>query len=589
MYRGQAGALLASAIPPWVANAVFLIGVSPFSGLDPTPFAFTITGTAMAWGMLRFRLMEIVPVARDAIIEGMSDGIVVLDNQNRILDVNPSAIKVLGNGVQDVIGKPASIVFSDNPDLLVACEDSGNSVLEISRAYGGAQLWFDVHTSGLHDRRGRHIGKVMTLRDITDRRLAEEALRQVELEKQESERKHMAEQLQQAQKMEGVGRLTSGVAHDFNNLITGILGYTQLCMLGLSPENAKVHRDLEEIQKTATRASALTHQLLAFARRQSSEPQVFCLNDVILEMDRMLRRLIGEDVSLFTHTSSEPGNIEADPGKIEQVLVNLVVNARDAMQTGGEIRIETANVTIRPKDQPQEVPIPNGRYVLMTVSDTGIGMTEAVKAKVFDAFFTTKEKGKGTGLGLSTCKEIVQECNGYIALDSQLGKGTTFRIYLPLVESDATPDERSSQSKEISPGTGMILLVEDEPLVREVTGQMLEDQGYHVLQAAGGTDALELALTHSQAHIDLLLTDIVMPTMDGKELAAHFRMVHPEARVLFTSGYTDEILESHGVDHTKVSFMQKPFSADRLAQCVRDALEAPLGDASVSELVESPR
>ena len=387
-----------------------------------------------------------------------------------------------------------------------------------------------------------------------------------------TERKRLERQLLQAQKIEAVGMLASGVAHDFNNLLTPIMSYAELAA-GALPSESHLRPYLHEIRKAAERASHLTRQLLAFSRRQIIEPQVFDLNDLVLNLDKLLRRLIGEDIELVTLPSIHPGIVKVDPGQMEQVLVNLSVNARDAMPHGGKLSVATGEVTLDDdyaRRHPEATP---GRYVMIVVGDTGIGMTHEVKDHIFEPFFTTKDPGQGTGLGLSTCYGIVAQAGGHMTVVSEPGQGTTFKIYLPAVQENArAPPLRDAPAK-LPFGTETVLVVEDEPSVRAVASRLLRRQGYSVLEAANGQEALSLAQAHADEEIHLLLADVVMPLMGGMELAQQLAETHPGARVLFTSGYTDDAIVNYGDLNSGTEFMQKPFTQTTLAHRVREVLE----------------
>ena len=385
-----------------------------------------------------------------------------------------------------------------------------------------------------------------------------------------SQRKQLQEQFLQAQKMESIGQLASGVAHDFNNLLIPIMGHVYLGTKAL-PSDYPTRSNLEEINKAAERASGLTKQLLAFSRRQKIEPQVINLNDLITDMDKMLRRLIGEDIELVTLNSPGLDLVKVVPGQFEQVIMNLVVNSRDAMPHGGRISIETLNAL----DGASTCQHPDGSlgpHVTLSVSDTGTGMPEEVKAHVFEHFFTTKEEGKGTGLGLSTCYGIVQQSGGHMVVNSEPDQGTTFRICLP--RSRETEDPRQSIGEEtcLSKGTETVLLAEDEPVVRNLIATILGEQGYDVLQATNGDEALHVARAHASEEIHLLLTDVVMPHLNGVEMAKRLRNTHPNARVLFISGYSDDAI-IHDTEFDNVAFLQKPFSTFELTRKMRDVLD----------------
>ncbi len=384
-------------------------------------------------------------------------------------------------------------------------------------------------------------------------------------------RREMEERLLQAQKMEVVGRLAGGVAHDFNNILTAINGYATFALDALHPGDP-VRADVEQIVASAERAANLTRQLLAFSRRQIIEQRVVSLNDLVLNLDKMLRRLIGEDIELVVIPGEDLAPVKADPGQIEQVIVNLAVNARDAMPGGGKLIIETANVSLDAEYAQRHPGAQVGDYVLLAVTDTGVGMTDEVKAHLFEPFFTTKEPGKGTGLGLATVYGIVKQHGGNIYAYSELGKGTTFKIYLPAVEAEAERLPRRDEEGYVPRGTETVLVVEDEANVRAIVTRTLTEQGYTVLEAADGYEALRLARDY-EGEIHLLLTDVVMPQMGGKELSERFAAIRPGVKTLFMSGYTDNAIVHRGILEPGVAFLQKPFTAAALARRVRQALD----------------
>jgi PAS domain S-box-containing protein len=375
------------------------------------------------------------------------------------------------------------------------------------------------------------------------------------------------EQLRQAQKMEAMGRLAGGVAHDFNNLLTAIIGYGQLIQAKLEPASA-LRGDVTEIIKAGQRAAALTGQLLAFSRKQVIQPKVIDLNAVIADVQNLLGRLIGEDIDLIAQADGELGRIKADPGQIEQVVINLAINARDAMPGGGTLSIETRNFSLT-KDGAD---LPAGDYCMLAVSDTGCGMDRQTLSHIFEPFFTTKEQGKGTGLGLSTVYGIISQSGGHIEVESEPGRGTTFRVYLPRVAA-ADEDARGGQTTgEAAAITGTILLVEDEAVVRQLVRSILQMNGFHVIEATNGVEALTTAQQHD-GPIDLLLTDIVMPRMGGRDLAEHMRQLRPTTKAVFMSGYTDDAIVHHGVLDAGLAFIQKPFTPAALIRKVREMLE----------------
>jgi signal transduction histidine kinase len=379
-------------------------------------------------------------------------------------------------------------------------------------------------------------------------------------------------QLVQSQKLEAVGRLAGGISHDFNNLLTVILGYTDISKRNLK-EGDPLLRNLEEIGKASERAASLTRQLLAFSRKQVMQPKVFDVNTVVNDLKKMLRRMIGEDVELRVSTQTDLGNIKADPVQLEQVIMNLVVNARDAMPRGGKLSIETSNVYLDESYARDHVGVEPGEYVMLAISDTGCGMDEETRQRIFEPFFTTKESGKGTGLGLSMVYGIVKQSGGNIWVYSEEGRGTTFKIYFPRVTAQAEDYKRSNGVIEAPKGSETILLVEDAALVRTLARQVLETAGYRVLEAASAEAALKLCETINGTRIDLLLTDVVMPGMSGNEMSRILLKKQPSMPVLYMSGYTDEAIVQHGVLEAGINFLQKPFSPGALAVKVREVLD----------------
>ncbi|MBD2113278.1 MULTISPECIES: hybrid sensor histidine kinase/response regulator [Cyanophyceae] len=390
-----------------------------------------------------------------------------------------------------------------------------------------------------------------------------------------TEQQRLEEQFRQAQKMEAIGRLAGGIAHDFNNLITVIKGYSELLQSRMAGDDSAAQL-LGEIYQAGERAGALTSQLLAFSRQQVLAPQALNLNTVVSNTETMLRRLIGEDVILATTLSPTLGPIKADPGQIEQVLMNLAVNARDAMPQGGTLTLATQTVQLDEAFCRTVADLSPGDYVLLTVSDTGCGIDAATQVKMFEPFFTTKPVGKGTGLGLATVHGIVKQSGGYIAVESAVGQGTRFQIYLPLVAEPVSEGRSQGRSSTLPQGTETILVVEDEDAVRALEIHILRRCGYQVLEATNGQDALHL-MEHEPGPIHLLLSDVVMPHLGGRELAAQVTRTQPQCKVLFLSGYTDDAVIHHGVSKADVAFLQKPFTPSALAQKVRQVLDGEAG------------
>ena len=494
-----------------------------------------------------------------ALIEQTHDIIAVLDGDAALKYASPSVGPVLGYTPEELLGRSIlDLVHPEDAEAMVRAFAEGVATgqggrgleLRLRRKDGGYRIIEAIGRYLLNDPVVG--GVVINARDVTDRRLLER-------------------QLVQSQKMEAVGRLAGGVAHDFNNVLTAILGYTGLLLDGL-PALSPLRPDLDEIRNAANRATGLTRQLLAFSRKQALETRVLDLNDLVKEMDRLLRRLLGEDVDVVTTLAPGVGQVRADAGQLEQVVVNLAVNARDAMPEGGKLTIETQNVELDQSYAEGHLPVTPGRYVMLAVSDTGIGMSAETMSHVFEPFFTTKEAGKGTGLGLATVYGIVKQSGGSVWCYSEPGQGTTFKVYLPRVDA---PVDRVEPSAPAGPrhGTETILLVEDETELRNMTRRLLEKHGYTFLEAATSEAALGIARLHP-GPIHLLLTDVVLPGESGRRLADELLVRRSELRALFMSGYTEEAIVHRGVLEANTAFIHKPFTGDGLAAKVRQVLDA---------------
>jgi PAS domain S-box-containing protein len=512
------------------------------------------------------RLHGEIRSARDflqSIADSSADAIITADIEGRISYWSRGAEELFGHTAAEMLGRPAQGLYAGGlvearaVMARLGAEGRMRDYETLIRAKGDREIAVSASFSLLRGADGAIAGTLGVMKDMTERKVLEEGLRQ-------------------AQKMEAVGRLAGGIAHDFNNLITVVITRSQLLLERLRPEDP-LRRDIELFWKTAERAAALTRQLLAFSRRQVLQPKVLDVNETVAAMESLLRRLIGEDVELRTVAAPSPWRVKADPGQLEQVIVNLAVNARDAMPEGGQLTIETANVVLDDEFARLQSGVRPGPHVLLAISDTGIGMDAETRAHIFEPFFTTKEPGKGTGLGLSTVYGIVKQSGGHIVAQSEPGRGTTFRIYLPRVEEVEAPPEAEPIAiprRDADGGTETILLVEDEEDLRGVIKETLEAFGYTLLEARHGGEALRIAERHA-GPIDLLVTDVIMPVMNGAELAQRLRPLRPGMGVMFMSGYSsDEAAAQHdGVD-ASAAYLEKPFSPFQLVRRVREVLNA---------------
>jgi len=482
-------------------------------------------------------------------------------------DWNPAAEAMFGYSKAEALGKHVTelILPEDLKELvdgiyrdLISGKGGSRSTNE-NITKDGRRIICDWYNTILKDTDGKVIGAASLVQDITERKQAE------------AEREKLQAQLNQAQKMESVGRLAGGVAHDFNNMLGVILGHTELALLQ-ADENHDLYSDLIEIQTAARRSADITKQLLAFARKQTISPKQLDLNDTVESMLNMLRRLIGEDIDLVWQPATHLLPVKMDPSQIDQILANLCVNARDAISGVGKLTIETGRKTFDEEYCKEHAGFILGDFVLLAVSDNGCGMDKEILDNLFEPFFTTKEVGKGTGLGLATIYGIIKQNNGFINVYSEPGQGSTFKIYLPRLVAEETTDKAVPDKKAAAGGTETILLVEDEPSILRMTRMVLEKKGYSVLSAATPAEAVEKATNHSDS-IDLLMTDVVMPEMNGRDLAGQITDLYPDIRLLFMSGYTADVIAHQGVLDDGVAFIQKPFSLADMTEKVRELLD----------------
>ncbi|HKW64725.1 MAG TPA: PAS domain S-box protein [Candidatus Acidoferrum sp.] len=493
-----------------------------------------------------------------SLVEDAPYGIYRASVAGRLLQVNPALLRMLGyEQEQDLLGKDLAVdVFLHTGEYqrltehLTRTEEVKDIEMEWKKQ---DEVPIVVRCSGrrINDEQGNPVAFEVFAEDVSEKRVLEK-------------------QLRMAQKMEAIGRLSGGIAHDFNNLLGVIIGYSRVLRKSLGPEN-ELSEHAVEIEKAGDRAAAMTKQLLAFSRQQVLTPEVLNLNTLVTDMEKMLPRLLGEDIEVSLSLDSALGSVKADQSQIHQVIMNLAVNARDAMPNGGKLKIQTANAHLDPLYTRAHPGSRVGDYVCLSVTDTGTGMDPAILAHIFEPFFTTKERGKGTGLGLATVYGIVKQSNGYIWVDSTPGEGASFQIYLPLHVGQATEEATSAPTEKLC-GSEKVLLVEDSEPLKKLAQKFLEAAGFHVLSAASGEEALEVA-AHYAGTFDLLLTDVVMPGMNGRVLAEQLSPRQPGMRVLYMSGYTDSFIAGHGVLEPGTHLLHKPFTDEVLIRKVREVLD----------------
>jgi len=550
----------------------------PAAIASPWTWAFIHAGFVLAASVamiVTWRAHETSQAYTELILDSTVDGICGVDATGVITFMNPSGARTLGWTRGELVGRPIQDAllprasdgtparFEASP-IYSACTDGCTRDLkaQVFLRRDGSSVPVDYIATPF--RQGDQIaGTLITFRDISERLQADEAQAQLEV------------QLLQSQKMEAVGRLAGGIAHDFNNLLTVIIGRAQRVVKSVEPEHPR-YADIELIQKSAYRASALTRQLLAFSRKQVLQPKVLSLNEVVGDLEAMVRRLIREDIELITALEADLGQVKVDPHQMEQVLVNLVVNAVDAMPRGGRLIIETGNTELTAAYAIRHVGMEPGAFVMLAVSDNGQGMDADTRARIFEPFFTTKEQGKGTGLGLSTVHGVINQSGGHILVYSEPGQGTTFKIYLPRVDGPKRAARRLVAPVDVRRGAETLLVVEDEEDVRGLARDVLVEGGYTVLVAATAEDAVRICEEHGSP-ISLLLSDVVMPKVSGPQLAQRLVDLRPELHVLYMSGYTDEAIVHHGVLEPGTAFIEKPFTPEGLCGKVRDVLDAAAG------------
>ena len=566
--RSAAAIRIGEAGPPWGVIAVYARRTGAFDAgaIAVLQAAASLLGHAIRHRQLaadlererddRFRLA--------ALVEGSDDAIVSAGIEGTILSWNPGAERLYGYAAHEIVGRDVSVLIPDDRDadrhFLVERLRAGQRIPAfdaLHRRKDGTPITVSLSLAPVRDRRGAIVAFSGIAHDVTETRRLES-------------------QLRQSAKMEAVGRLAGGVAHDFNNMLTVIDGYSELVLMKLAADHP-VRSLVEEIHKAGERAADLTRQLMVFSRKSMVEPQVLDLSEVVRADVDMLSRVIGEDVAIETTLAPALDHVMADRTQLEQVLVNLVLNARDAMPTGGTVTISTANATLATPLRVRQHEVPPGHYVVLAVRDTGVGMDAATLRRIFEPFFTTKGSGRGTGLGLAMLQSFLMQSGGHVTVESEPGRGTAFHLYLPTVELPVAAGPRAVT--EAAPeGTETILVVEDDDAVRVYAESVLRAAGYDVLTAANGAEALDLA-SHTPHPVHLLMSDVVMPVLGGHALAEQFRRLHPQARVLFTSGYTPEAVSRRGIVIPAEQFIQKPYAPAALCRKVRGMLD---GDATAA-------
>lgn len=524
---------------------------------------YVLEAICFAYAIWKHKLFSLTPeTAARNIISTMADALMLVNPEGRIVTVNKATVELLGYKGESLIGRPVSMLFAQGQSGLSQKEwqklkettSLGGQIEIFLKTKDARKIPVSLSGSVMRDDDGAVHGLIFVGRDLT-------------------ERNKLQEQLVQSQKMEAIGRFAGGITHDFYNVLTSIMGNADLLLMRLDGDRTSCET-AKEIQKAAQRAANLTRQLLAFSRKQVLQPEVLNLNSVITDMEKMLRRLIGEDVEVESALEQQLGNVEADPGQIQQVIMNLAVNARDAMPQGGKLTIETANLELDEIHAGQSEEVKPGSYVMLAVSDTGVGMDREVQSRIFEPFFTTKELDKGTGLGLSTVYGIVKQSEGYIWVYSEAGRGTTFKVLLPRIDKDIERKESEHAVQATSGGFETILLVEDDDLLRKMAQDLLHLIGYNTLVAKNGEEALKLCERH-EGPIHMVLTDLVMPGISGLVLSRLLKAIRPETKVLYMSAYTDHAIVNHKLFEPAEAFLQKPFSVEALSRKVRHVLDAP--------------
>ncbi|MHB8107806.1 MAG: histidine kinase N-terminal 7TM domain-containing protein [Candidatus Cryosericum sp.] len=544
-YRGQTLAVLTAMVLPWTANILFVIGVTPVTHVDLTPFTFALSGLALFLALFRFRFLDLVPITRSYVLEVSPNGVLVLDGRGRVVDINPAAESILGCSGRDVLGKPGTQVLPALGSV------GGGPDADLTFVQDGAERSYHLHVAPLR----KHSGQLVLLMDVTDQKL-------------------MTTRLLQAQKMDALGLMAGGIAHDFNNLLTGILGNLSI-MKEQAGGNTELVDSLAQSEQAARRAADLTHSLLAFSRNGSSAPSVMNLNQSVDLTMQAIARVLPPSVTVTRDFAPDLWNVLADPIQITQLVINLVVNGRDAMHGSGTLTLRTANAWIDDQFAAAHPEARTGDHVMLAVTDTGEGMSDEVRQHLFEPFFTTKPMGHGTGLGLSVVYGAVHQAKGWILVDTAVGQGTVFSVYLPRCLEQIRPvSVPSSTSHDRRGNHETVLVVDDEDMILQLTRRMLEHGGYNVVTACDGSSAISL-VGESPKSVDLVLLDMTMPGMTGDQVLWELRRLGCAAPILISSGYSlgGGIQELVGAPGGADGFLPKPYNVQQLAEAVGAALE----------------
>jgi PAS domain S-box-containing protein len=558
VFRWQISGLLFAALIVGLASLIGFSRLTSYKAFEVTPLAFAVVALPVAMSFARLQRIDIMRVAREIISENMVDGVMVLDAQNRVMDLNPAMQLLIGCTPSGVIGQPVDRVWPEGFGQVELSSDRSGVRKELTLGNGEGKRTYDVRVSPLIDWRGRIYGRIVVLCNITERKRTEQEMTALE------------EQLLYSRKMEAIGLLAGGYAHDFNNLLMLIFGNVELGLMRVE-QSHPLYDIFTNIQETVRKASALAVKLLAFGRGQVYQPKVLDVANLIGNLSEMFDRIIGEGIELKMEFGSNLSPIYADPGSLEQVLMNLAVNARDAMPQGGVLTIQAQNIHLDEKFCSLYPYVKPGDYVMISFTDTGVGMDEGTLRRSFDPFFTTKEHG--TGLGLAVVYGIVKQHKGYIIASSQSGQGARFDIYLPLQQGSVIRESLKAARKSILRGTETLLVAEDENEVREVFGAFLEELGYKVFLASDGEEALETFSAHHQA-IDLVILDVFLPKLSGPKVYDQMRSLHPDLSCLFLTGYSEEIVRRHFDQNSEIQVLRKPITFEELGRKVREVLDS---------------